>query len=288
MVPVDGTEGRVVYDLTCDSAGVVWGCADNSKLLLVSDGALVGTLSADAWLENDCYSVYCASDGCIYLGSGGSEAVRLCQTGDGYTTADFAAEEIDTGELYTVNRFYETADGTIWGLCDNGIAQIDDSDTFQTPDGMSGMISCCAMIEDYEGNIWVASSRTGLTYYSEGRFYNYNDRAKLEGVAVNAIVRCEGYTYLGTDSGLILLDEEMLPIENELTEMMDGKRVRHINCDSSGTFWFCVYGTGLVQYIPESGEIRLLTEEDGLLGNQVRLTLELSDGAIAVGGESTF
>ncbi|MCD8076676.1 MAG: HD domain-containing protein [Lachnospiraceae bacterium] len=286
MVPINGTEGRVVYDLTCDSAGVVWGCADNSKLLLVSDGALLGTLSADAWLESDCYSVYCASDGCIYLGSGGSEAVRLHQTGDGYTTADFAAEEIDTGELYAVNRFYETADGTIWGLCDNGIAQIDESDTFQTPDGMSGMISCCAMIEDYEGNIWVASSRTGLTYYSEGRFYNYNDRAGLEGVAVNAIVRCEGYTYLGTDSGLILLDEEMLPIENELTEMMDGKRVRHINCDSSGTFWFCVYGTGLVQYIPESGEIRLLTEEDGLLGNQVRLTLELSDGTIAVGGSN--
>lgn len=286
LVPVTGTEGMVVYDLTCDQDGVVWGCADNSQLLMIEAGEQAGVLNADAWLENDCYSVFCSSDGCIYLGSGGSEAVRLQRTGDGYTAADFESEEIDTGDLYAVNRFYETADGSIWVLCDNGIAQINGNDTFQTPDGMAGMISCCAMIEDYEGNIWVASSRTGLTYYSEGKFYNYNDRAGLEGVAVNAIVRQDGLTYLGTDSGLILLDEAFYPIENDLTEMMSGKRVRHINCDSSGTFWFCVYGTGLVRYTPENGEIQLLTEEDGLLGNQVRLTLELSDGTIAVAGSN--
>ncbi|MCD8337572.1 MAG: hypothetical protein LUD18_09905, partial [Lachnospiraceae bacterium] len=174
LVPVEGTEGMVVYDLTCDSEGVIWGCADNSQILLADAGELTGILDAGAWLENDCYSVFGSSDGCIYLGSGGSEAVRLRRTEEGYMAAAFDAEEIDTGDLYAVNRFYESADGMIWGLCDNGIAGIDENDTFQTPDGMSGMISCCSMIEDYEGNIWVASSRTGLTYYSEGKFYNFN------------------------------------------------------------------------------------------------------------------
>ncbi|MCD8338329.1 MAG: HD domain-containing protein [Lachnospiraceae bacterium] len=105
-------------------------------------------------------------------------------------------------------------------------------------------------------------------------------------MSVNAILRQDGFTYLGTDSGLILLDEDYYPIENELTELMEGKRVRHINCDSSGTFWFCVYGTGLVRYTPEDGEVLLLTEEDGLLGKQVRLTLELSDGSLAVAGSN--
>lgn len=286
LVPVEGTEGMVVYDLTCDSEGMIWGCAANSQLLLVDAGELTAVLNAEEWLENDCYSVFSASDGCVYLGSGGSEAVRLHRTGDGYGTADFETEQLDTGDLYAVNRFYETDDGTVWGLCDNGIARIDENDVFQTPEGMSGMISCCSMIEDYEGNIWVASSRTGLTYYSESKFYNYNDRAGIEGVTVNAVLRQDGMTYLGTDSGLIVLDEDFYPVENELTELMEGKRVRHINCDSSGTFWFCVYGTGLVQYTPQDGEIRLMTEKDGLLGNQVRMTLELSDGTIAVAGSS--
>lgn len=301
LVPVEGTEGRVVYDLSCDEDGILWGCADNSDLFLVRDGILVGTMNADSWFENDCYSVLCASDGSVYLGSGGSEAVRLRRldgteedtandsensADDGYDADDFEAYTIDTGDLYAVNRFYETVDGTIWALCDNGIAQIDEEDAFHTPGGMSGMISCSSMIEDYEGNFWVTSSRTGLTYYSEGKFYNYNDQAGLEGVSVNAIVRQDGYTYIGTDSGLILLDENFDRVENELTEAMDSRRVRHIMCAEDGSFWFCVYGTGLINYVPENETILLLTDEDGLLSNQVRMTLELSDGSIAVAGSS--
>ncbi|MCD7885067.1 MAG: hypothetical protein LUI87_15420, partial [Lachnospiraceae bacterium] len=286
LVPVEGAEGMVVYDLTCDSDGVIWGCAEDSVLLLIKDGELIGTLGADTWFQNDCYSVFASSDGSIYLGSGGSEAVRLERTGSGYDVKDFEVDILDMGGLYAANRFYETSDGTIWVLCDDGIACLDAEDAFETPEGMAGMISCCGMIEDYEGNFWVVSSRTGMTYFSEGKFYNYNDRAGLEGQAVNAIVRQGGFTYLGTDSGLIILDENFEQVENELTEMMESKRVRHITCDSNGVFWFCVYGTGLVRYDPEENGILLLTEEDGLLGNQVRMTLELSDGSLAVAGSS--
>ncbi|MCC8104560.1 MAG: HD domain-containing protein [Clostridiales bacterium] len=289
LAAVEDTEGRVVYDLSCDDNGVLWGCADNSTLFLVQNGTLTGTMNADSWFENDCYSVFCSSDGSIYLGSGGSEAVRLrpeesADADSGYDVEDFNADVIDTGELYAVNRFYETTDGNIWALCDNGIARIDESETFETPGGMSGMISCSSMIEDYEGNFWVTSSRTGLTYYSEGKFYNYNDQADLEGVSVNAIVRQDGYTYIGTDSGLILLDEEFNRVNNELTEAMDSRRVRHIMCAEDGSLWFCIYGTGLVYYMPDDGEMLLLTEDDGLLTNQVRMTLELSDGTVAVAG----
>ncbi|MCC8046683.1 MAG: HD domain-containing protein [Clostridiales bacterium] len=286
LLPVEGTQGMVVYDLTCDGNGVIWGCASDSQLLLVREGTLLATLGADTWFQNDCYSVFAASDGSVYLGSGGSEALRLMQTGSGYEAADFEADVLEVGDLYAINRFYETTDGTLWILCDDGIACLGESDAFETPEGMSGMISCCGMIEDYEGNYWVVSSRTGMTYFSKGKFYNYNDRAGLEGQAVNAIVRQDGITYLGTDSGLIILDESFEQVENELTQMMTSKRVRHITCDSEGVFWFCVYGTGLVRYNPEDGQILLLTEEDGLLGNQVRMTLELSDGSLAVAGSS--
>ncbi len=289
LAAVEGTEGRVVYDLSCDSDGLLWGCADNSDLFLVQNTVLVGTVSADAWFENDCYSVLCASDGSIYLGSGGSEAVRLSRSAgeaeeSAYDADDFDVDVLDTGDLYAVNRFYEVSDGTVWALCDNGIAQIDETDVFQTPGGMAGMISCSSMIEDYEGNFWVTSSRTGLTYYSEGKFYNYNDQAGLDGTSVNAVVRQDGYTYIGTDSGLILLDDEFSRVDNELTAAMDSRRVRHILYASDGSFWFCVYGTGLVHYTPDDGEILLMTEEDGLLSNQVRMTLELSDGTVAVAG----
>ncbi len=309
LTAVEGTEGRVIYDLSLDSDGVLWGCADSSDLFFVKDGVLIGTMNTDVWFESDCYSVLCAADGSIYLGSGGSEAVRLTGIGEaggteeeteisedaaagateehadsGYAAKDFAVDVLGAGELYAVNRFYETKDGTIWALCDNGIALLDENDAFQTPGGMSGMISCSSMIEDYEGNFWVTSSRTGLTYYSEGKFYNYNDQAGLDGTSVNAIMRQDGYTYIGTDTGLILLDEEFNQVENELTEAMDSRRVRHILYAQDGSFWFCVYGTGLVHYTPDDGEILLLTEEDGLLSNQVRMTLELSDGTIAVAG----
>lgn len=284
LCAVEGCRNAIVYDLACDSEDVLWACSDNGVLFLVKDGEVLEITDSTGWLEEECYSVLAGSDGCVYLGSSGSEIARLEKTGAGLKKEDYSAAGIRTGTLHTINRLYEDGEGNIWAMADNGIGYVSEDDSFQIPGEMENVISAGSMIQDYEGNLWVASTKTGLLYFSKGKYYNYNRIAGLDGVAVNAVVRCDGYSYVGTDDGLLILDEKFCQIENELTAALASERIRHITCGSDGILWFSLYGAGLAQYIPAEEYVRIFTTEDGLLSNQVRMTLELNDGSLAVAG----
>lgn len=284
LCAVEESRNSIIYDLACDRDDVLWACSDNGMILLVKDGEVLEVTDSTGWLEEDCYSILAGSDGCVYLGSSGNEISRLEKTGTGLKKEDFSVLSISTEMLHTINRLYEDKEGNLWAMADNGIGFVGEDGSFQMPEEMEDVISAGSMIEDYEGNLWVASTKTGLVYFSRGKYYNYNRTAGLEGIAVNAIVRCDGYSYVGTDDGLLILNEEFQQISNELTKTLSSERVRHITCGSDGSLWFSLYGAGLARYVPKEDRVRIFTTEDGLLSNQVRMTLELMDGTLAVAG----
>ncbi len=281
---VEGTAGYVIYDLTCATDGCIWACASSDSLLLIAEGALKSAILGSTWLDSDCYSVLASSDGYIYVGSGGTQIAKLTHASEGYTADCFSVTMYDTGALYTVNKMYETADGAIWGLCDNGVGYLTASDGLVTPSGMGSLMSCGSMVEDYEGSIWISSTRTGISYFARSKFINYNDAADLEGISVNAVAVQGSMTYVGTDSGLLILDEnhQQVTTEEEILALCSGKRVRYLSLTADGACLVCIYNTGLAVWSTEG--ITLYTDEEGLLNNQVRVAIELSDGRIAVGG----
>ena len=293
LVPISDTVGNIVYDLACDKNDSLWICSDNGAIIIVREDAVLTVTDASVWMEEDCYSVLAGSDGSIYLGSSGSDLVRLQMKDDSYKTTSFTSASISTTELHTANDLYEDRDGNIWVLADNGIGFFRGADVkgagrtaFYIPSVMQELPSTCSMIQDYEGNLWTASTKTGVNYFSHGKYTNFNQTGELDKTAVNVVIQHDGYSYIGTDYGLVILNSAYKRVTNTLTNELDTKRVRHIACSENGTLWFSLYGDGLLEYHPESGSMELHTTENGLISNQVRMTLPLSDGSLAMAESS--
>ena len=117
--------------------------------------------------------------------------------------------------------------------------------------------------------------------------WSVNEKAGLEGLTVNTIARLKNRYYVGTDQGIRIYDKNWNEKENQLTDMLQQIRVRHILPDSSGRVWIATYSSfGAVCYDPKNGEITCYSEAEGLRSNSVRTLLELSDGTIAVGTQN--
>ena len=91
------------------------------------------------------------------------------------------------------------------------------------------------VIKDYEGNIWIASSKEGISKITENilidYFFEYQISSHFDSnKSVNAFVEYNGLDYIATDTGLIIIDIS-LPndecfIENDLTKTLDNVRLR--------------------------------------------------------------
>ncbi len=73
----------------------------------------------------------------------------------------------------------------------------------------------------------------------------------------------------------------------EYTSKFEDMRIRHIMQDSKGNIWISTYGSYPLVRTDDSEEIRVFDEEnDGLIGDRIRFTMELSDGSILVSGNN--
>lgn len=284
LIAVPDTQGKIIYDLTCDVQDRIWACADDGQILIVCGGTVCAEVDDSAWLKDECYCVLAAADGSVYLGSSTNEVACVELLDDQYGKDSFAGKRMSTGQLQTINRLYEDAEGRIWVLAGNGMGYLSEDGSVSIPSAMRNQASVSAVMQDYEGSLWTASTKMGVSYYSHGKYWNFNEAGGLDGVVVNAVLRCGEICYIGTDSGLVVLGPDFSREENELTKVTAGKRVRHITYGDDGTLWLCLYGDGLLRYGTKDGSTRLYTTRDGLLSNQVRQTLFLSDGTLAVAG----
>ena len=112
------------------------------------------------------------------------------------------------------------------------------------------------------------------------RFLDIFEKYGLEPNVVNSTCYFKGQLYIGTDRGLIIIDEsENGQISNELTDLMDGVRIRSIERDSKGNIWLSTFSPNcLVRY--NGGEIRTFTVADGMPSERIRSICETKDGRI--------
>ena len=278
--------GGTVYAVGVDNHGRVWGALNSGMCAVVENGECVRVFSSEEFLDG--MEIYCtAADviGRVYLGTSGSEMVRLTFPTDSLELADIEIEHIPTPHVTTHNSILTAADGRVI-VCGNVGACVIGPEGSELPftaeNGASAVNSGCV---DYEGNVWLASTSSGILKYTRGYFGSPNQVAGLEGVAINAIVRQQGSFYLGTNTGLLVFDEAWRPVDNELTRMFEGARIRSLLADRQGNVWVAAYinQNPVVCYHPADDTMRIFTAEDGLVNSSARSLLELSDGSIAVG-----
>ena len=215
-------------------------------------------------------------EGCVYIGTTGSEILHgsLSQPIDTF-------EETEVPGLLNINEIICRED-RLWICSDGGVGFIDKNKNF-TKLSDTAFNSGVAMCEDYEGNLWFASSRNGLIRISTSAFADINQMTReLNDRVVNTTWVEDGLLYVGTDTGLLILDSEGKTVDKPVYDMLKNSRIRVIKGDSRGNLWFCTFSDHGLVCRKADGEIVNYTQDDGMLSNYIRTLYEMADGTIAV------
>ncbi len=188
-------------------------------------------------------------------------------------------------DITSINNINYLEDGTLFISSDSGVSYMDKSGyhILNTNDFNNSIDN---MLYDYQGNLWFTSSRLGLLRLAKSPFKDVYGSIGMKRLVVNAIVFWQDCYYIGTDKGLNVVDASCRrQIENDMTESLDGKRIRCMYVDDKDHLWVCTYGNGLIEYSKE-GETWEYNADNGSFGNRARIVTGLSDGTVLAAGDT--
>lgn len=193
----------------------------------------------------------------------------------------FEIEQVlDAKGMDNINDVYKLGD-RVYVSSDSGAGFFDLDCEFRVLTNHKFNSSIDKIMLDYEGNVWMTSSRQGVAKLTKNIFKSLLTEKRV----VNGVSGRDGSLFVATDSGLIIQKNGEL-VENELTKMLDKSRVRQIYKDRQENLWISTYSKyGLVKYDPQ-GKISNYTSASGLPSSRVRVALEAENGNIYVGTRS--
>ena len=281
----DGVFGETFYSIACDKYDHLWlTTTTDSGLVINTDGEILSTVSPDdLGLSAGFYSVANSINGDICVGTE-KEIARITFESENLEPSELGVSVHDTDSITTHNSLNVTDNGDILISGLNGFGVMHSDGRFTQLGEKEKALSVNCAIRDYEGNYWLASSSYGVIKYSTGCFDHTNDRSGLENTSINAITKSADRFYIGTDTGLSVFGSDWSPIETELSEMLNGIRIRDIITDKDGRVWMAVYADyAAVCYDPADGSITTYDSSDMMYSNRGRVVYALSDGSVAVG-----
>lgn len=190
-------------------------------------------------------------------------------------------EHIDISED-EISALYQDSRNRIWVATGSEYGYLDENYIFYRMN-YNDFSTAVYFHEDYQGNMWLASTHYGVMQLSESPFANLFKKAGIDSRVVNAVTYYNGDYYCGTDNGTVILDGSSYALKtNGLSDSTYGYRVRSLFIDSSDRLWACTY-SGLVCY-DSTGEVRVYNSaSDGTTSDRFRCMTELKDGTFAVG-----
>lgn len=273
---------QIIYNLSFDKNGVLWGTGGDGYVFALEGEQILYWFEPGTFNEEEYYSIL-AEGNRIYIGTGESSLIRLILKDRLYDESSYLVDVFQTENLQTINALYRTREGELWLGSETGYGYFSRDMKLHSSGSSEQVTFIINIMEDYEGNIWMASSKDGVVELISGMFQNANRKAKIEDRAINSVIQVQGLLYAATDSGLWVMDCDWNPLETDLSRELGDVRIRQIYEDSKGKLWVCTYGKGLLCYDPVTEESFLLGMENGLLSDRVRCVLELKNGTFAVG-----
>lgn len=268
--------------LTANSTGEVIAVNDGGEVYSFQDGELIKT-TISGLANHMVTSAFFTKDDTLYLGMD-TDTVRVIK-GDAGLKSD--TTYTCTG-LSTINSFYEMENGEIFICSDSGVGYINNSGTFKMVNTDRFTKSIDNMLVDYQGDLWFSSSRLGLAKMCKSSFTGLLEETAVDQHVVNAVTCYKGNMWCGTDDGLLVIDENKKAlVTNEVTELLQGIRIRHVQVDSKDDIWISTTGNGVykVKAIGNDFDITNFNEENGLPGARVRCVKELSSGEMVAVGD---
>lgn len=274
---------EVIYahDLAADKNGNVVAVTYTGEMYLLRDRKVVKKL-----VSKEHGSIFSSSafdeKGLLYVGRSDGRISVYDISRDTFALK----KNYDLSEISGINSLHVSETGFIYACGERGIGYL-------TPEGKTGFAhpnkfqsSIDRMTEDYQGNLWFASSRQGVLRMSKSPFYDFYGAAGVESGVVNSVTRWQNRLYVGTDRGLDCIDERTGQFySDEMIERFAGNRIRCVYTDGRDCLWICTYGKGLYQ-LEKNGSIQEYNASNGLFSDWVRLVTELKDGRIAASGDA--
>ncbi len=270
-------EESYVWELNTSADGTIYGNTNNNEVFTIVDGKVTDFYSAEELGLDDATSITPddANPGMVYIGT--EESILYHGT---LSEKMKDVKSIDISPLSYVKSVSLLGD-QVWVTTDSGICIIRDGKPYMLKD-LPMNHSIDQVMTDYEGNLWFTSSRQGVMKIVRNRFLDVFEKYGLDPTVVNSTCYYMNQLYIGSDDGLILVDEVSGgKVENELTEMLKDVRIRSITRDSKGNIWIATFSPNcLIRY--NKGEIRKFTTEDGLPSERIRAVHEAKDGRLLV------
>ena len=271
--------------------GLIYGATNGSDIFTIKDGKIVSYLSHN---ESKLRGIeYILPDperpGYFYLGM--ENAVF-------YGTLENRLKDFNKYNISPLSSVdcLEFTDGSLWICARNGFGVLTDEGvkTFQN---FPLNNSICNVMTDYEGNLWFVSDRQGVMKIVPNQFSNLFEHYKLPEAMVNTTCIYGDKLFMGTDTGLIVIDKKgSVPEiklksaktasgidlgETDLIKMLEGKRIRSIIRDNKNRLWIATWQSkGLLCYYED--EVVVFTDKDGLMSNRIRTAYQREDGSILV------
>ena len=223
-------------------------------------------------------------EGYLYLGTDMQCIYKYEKADDGYKLVDTIA----TPGFTYINKMYFHNSGYIYIAADSGIGVIDNEGKVNQINTGSFDSSVEQIFEDYQGDLWFTSYRRGLLCLSHSAFTDVFGVCNVSPAVANVVCEKDGYHYVGTDDGLVILDfENAKSITNEITEFYSGIRIRTMTKDKNHNLVIAGYGKNLM-CITEDGEFtQYITDESNqITDRKQRYVSCLSDGRVIVSGEN--
>ena len=276
-----------ITELLNDGRGNIYGLTQNGNVFEVQNLRIGAFYFAKEFGQELVNCIYPDPDreGIVYIGTADSKVMKV----DMMERAKIVQEKTVT-PLKNINALMKK-DNLYWICATNGIGYLDEKLSFHKIEDIPLNNSIGNIMQDHEGNVWFTSTRQGVMKLVSDRFTDISKYAGLGTMVVNSTCVKDGLLYIAGDNGLVILQESNYKkVQNELTQMLDGIRIRCIKKDSKDNLWLCTHGDyGLVRYATD-GTIKCFNEENGLMASKIRTVLETRDGNIvaATAGNGVF
>ena len=264
-----------VWEINAGSDGKLYCNTNNNEVFTLKGGRLDEYYTAEdlGIADATCVMPDDAEPGKVYIGTEESTVYHgtLSDRLNDRTSVDLAP--------LAYCKSITPIDGQVWVTTDSGIGIIRDGKPYVLED-LPMTHSVDEMMTDYQGNLWFTSSRQGVMKIVRNRFLDIFEKYGLEPAVVNTTCKHRSLLYIGTDAGLIIIDESTgEKVENDLSAMLSETRIRSIERDSKGNVWISTFSPDcLVRY--SDGAIRKFTTADGMPSERIRSVYETKDGRI--------
>ena len=284
--------GQIIREFRHGSDGLIYGLTQNGDIFTLSEGRIQTFLSHEECRVEGVVSIFPdpVHPGDLYVGASDSIVYY------GSLEKNFASMGMKDISPLTNPESFEYLNGELWLCAGNGIGKLS-TDGFHRLVNVPMNSSIGNILTDYEGNLWFTSTRQGVMKIVPNRFSDLSARYDLPTSVVNTTCMYEDQLFIGTDTGLVVVEDrkrlQKLPLTRaetasgvplgatDLLTFLDGVRIRSIVCDSKGRLWISTWrSSGLLCY--ENGEITAFTPDEGLFSDKIRAVCECEDGSVLV------